>query len=251
MSEELKALEENGVWTIVTPPENSHVLHTIWVSKTKSDADGGIERFKARLVACGNEKLFGVDYGLTFASLMDLSTVKVILVLAMRWGVPARHGDIPNAYVKVDKEEHLEIYLAIPQGMDIPVNALKEFGVNDKSKLALRLKKSLYGLKQAGRLWSQLLHAKLEEAGFTRCGTDMCLFFLRQNGDVTVAGVYVDDLLVTASNPEMMEAFCKSMNILSVKELGEVRNFLGMRVILDNAENYTLDQPAAIEEMIT
>uniref|UniRef100_A0AAV1UE71 Reverse transcriptase Ty1/copia-type domain-containing protein n=1 Tax=Peronospora matthiolae TaxID=2874970 RepID=A0AAV1UE71_9STRA len=50
---------------------------------------------------------------------MELSTVKVILVLALRWGVPARHGGIPNAYVKADKEEHLDIYLAIPQGMKI------------------------------------------------------------------------------------------------------------------------------------
>nr|CCA17625.1 hypothetical protein SS1G_13224 [Albugo laibachii Nc14] len=134
--------------------------------------------------------------------------------------------------------------------MDIPANALEEFGVKDTSKLALRLIKSLYGLKQAGRLWSQLLHAKLEEAGFTRCGTDMCLYFLQQNGDVTVVGVYVDDLLVTASNPEMVEAFFNSKNVLSVKDLGELRKFLGMRVNLDNARIYTLDQQAAIEEMI-
>ena len=70
------------------------------------------------------------------------------------------------------------------------------------SKLALRLKKSLYGLKQAVRLWSQLLHAKLEETGFTRCGAGMCLYFLRQNGHVTVVGVYVDDLLVMAFKVE-------------------------------------------------
>nr|CCA20790.1 LTR retrotransposon like protein putative [Albugo laibachii Nc14] len=186
MSEKQKALEENG---------------------TKTDADGGIERIKARLVACGNEQLFGVDYGLTFTAVTELSTVKAA------------------------KEEHLENYLAIPQGMDIPANAIEEFG-------------------QAGRLWSQLLHAKLEEADFTRCGTDMCLYFLHQNGDVTVVDVYADDLLVTASNPEMVEAFFKSMNVLSMKDLGEVRKFLGMRVNLDNAKPYTLDQRAAIEEMI-
>nr|CCA25215.1 AlNc14C282G10126 [Albugo laibachii Nc14] len=58
-----------------------------------------------------------------------------------------------------------------------------------------------------------------------------------KNGDVTVVGIYVDDLLVTASNPEM--------------DLGEVRKFLGMRVNLDNAETYPLYQQAAIEEMVT
>ena len=62
------------------------------VFKTKTDADGGIERLKARLVACGNEneQLFGVEYDLTLAAVMELSTVKVILLLSMRLGVPAK-----------------------------------------------------------------------------------------------------------------------------------------------------------------
>ena len=72
---------------VVVPPNNSHVLHTKWVYKTKTDAGGAIKRFKARLVAYGNEKVYGVDYGLTFAAVMELSTVKVILVLALHWGV--------------------------------------------------------------------------------------------------------------------------------------------------------------------
>ena len=98
MDEEMRALEDNDVWKVEVPPKGSHVLHTKWVFKTKLDADGEIGRFKAKLVACGNEQVFGVDYGLTLAAVMELSTVKVILVLAPRWGVPARHGDIPNAY---------------------------------------------------------------------------------------------------------------------------------------------------------
>lgn len=56
-----------------------------------------------------NEQLFWVDYGLTFAAVMELSTVKVVLVLARKWDVPAMHGDNPDAYVKADKEENLEI----------------------------------------------------------------------------------------------------------------------------------------------
>ena len=71
------------------------------------------------MVACGNEQVYSVDYGITFAAVMELSTAKVILVLAFRWGVPTRNRDIPNAYAKADKEEHLDIYLAIPQGMKI------------------------------------------------------------------------------------------------------------------------------------
>ena len=67
-------------------------------------------------MVCGNEQVFGVDYTLTFAAVMDLAMVKMILVLSRRWNVPARHGDVPNAYVKAEKEEHLDIYMKVPMG---------------------------------------------------------------------------------------------------------------------------------------
>ena len=63
-------------------------------------------------------------------------------------GVPARNGDITNAYVKANKEEHLEIFLAVPQGMIVPDVNLEQLGVQGSEKVALRLKKSLYGLKK-------------------------------------------------------------------------------------------------------
>ena len=69
-------------------------------------------------MACGNEQVFGVDYQLTFTAVMDMSTVKVILALAATWGVPAKHGDIPNAYVKAEQEAHLEILLACSPGYE-------------------------------------------------------------------------------------------------------------------------------------
>ncbi|KAG3017100.1 hypothetical protein PC128_g23191 [Phytophthora cactorum] len=83
IAEKLRTLEENGSWVVV-PPIGTHVFHTKWIIKTKIDAGGAIKRFKAGLVACGNEQVFGVDFGLTFAAVMELSTVKVILMFARR-----------------------------------------------------------------------------------------------------------------------------------------------------------------------
>ena len=61
VQEELNALEENGVWNVVRLPKNANSLHSKWVYKTKRDADGELERYKARFVACGNEQVFGRD----------------------------------------------------------------------------------------------------------------------------------------------------------------------------------------------
>ena len=83
---ELKALRDNRTWIAVPKPENAKALHTKWVFKTKTDAAGQIERFKARLVVCGNEQEEGVNYSSTFAPVMDMATTRFILALAMLWG---------------------------------------------------------------------------------------------------------------------------------------------------------------------
>ena len=122
---------------------------------TKTDANGDIERYKARLVVCGNVQLFGVDYTLTFAAVMDLGTVKLILVLSRRCNVPARHDAVPNAYVKAKKEGCLDIYMKVPKGMAVKENEMKDLNAKTPNDLAQLLNKSLYELKQAGRLWSK------------------------------------------------------------------------------------------------
>ena len=89
MEEEVESLQKNKVWKVVKRAPGSNALHTKWVFKTKTDAQGKITRLKARLVACGNEQVLGVDYSHAFAAVMDLSIVKIILVLDTTWGVPS------------------------------------------------------------------------------------------------------------------------------------------------------------------
>ncbi|KAG3098783.1 hypothetical protein PI124_g16096 [Phytophthora idaei] len=134
-------------------------MDTTWVFKTKKDAEGHIERLNARLIACGNEQEFGVNYGIAFAAKIDMTSVKLILVLARKWRVPAKHGDVPNAYVKAEKGDELA-------GKVIPEEIKNRLEVADDEDLVLELKKALYGLNQAGYLWSKLLHRMYVEIGF-------------------------------------------------------------------------------------
>ena len=62
MTEEMDALKSKDVWTVVMPPKGAHFLHNKWVYKTKMDANGDVELYKARLVVRGKEQDFGVDY---------------------------------------------------------------------------------------------------------------------------------------------------------------------------------------------
>ena len=121
-------------------------LHAKWVFKTKTDAAGGIERRKARLVACGNEQEQGVNYFNTYASVMDMCTARLILAMAEIWCVPPRHRDIRNAYVRAEGEEGINIYMHVPKGMPLTKEEEAQAGHN----AVLELLMSLYGLKQAG-----------------------------------------------------------------------------------------------------
>ncbi|OWZ18981.1 hypothetical protein PHMEG_0006833 [Phytophthora megakarya] len=91
---------------------------------------------------------YGVDYSLTFSAVLEMASGKLILVISRIWGVPARHGDVPSAYVKARTEANLIILLIIPQGMEFTEQELSVLGVKNKHELALTLDKGLYGLKQ-------------------------------------------------------------------------------------------------------
>lgn len=101
-------------------------------------------------MACEDEQEFGVSYWISFAAVIEVTTVKVVFVLARKWGAPAKHGGVPNAYVKASKEE-LDIFVRIPK-LKISAEVLQRLGVTSKDQLMLELQKTLYGLKQAGRL---------------------------------------------------------------------------------------------------
>lgn len=136
-----------------------------------------------------------------------MTSVKLIFALARKLRVPAKHGDVPNAYVKADKEVELDIYIHLLQGMTIPEELKKQLGVTDDGELVLELRKELYGLKQAGRLWSKLLHKKLVEIGFEQSLTDMCVYVRRRGTTLLVVGVYVDDLSVTGTEQKEVSTF--------------------------------------------
>jgi hypothetical protein len=148
---EITALTDNETWKVVMRPEIGQVLKSKWVF-TKKKSDGSIERYKARAVACGNEQVYGRYYDIVFSAVVDMTVIKLLMAIAVTWNVDAIHADAPNAYVQAELGEDYDLYMELPMGMRLTREMLIDSKVDRGDVVVLKLRKSLYELKQAGRL---------------------------------------------------------------------------------------------------
>src|ERR1700742_4070392 len=139
MRKELESLKKNGTWDVVPQPPGKNIVGSKWVFHIKHDAQGNIEKHKARLVARGFTQVYGVDYTETFAPVAKMSSLRTILALAARHGWPIEVFDFNSAFLNSTLEE--DIYMQLPPGAE----------GSDNQKLVAHLRKALYGLKQGGR----------------------------------------------------------------------------------------------------
>ena len=189
-----------------------------WVYTTKQNQDG-IVSFKARYVAKGYNQVKGIDYQETFAPTANITSIRVLMQLAVNHDLVVHQMDVKTAYLHAPIDQ--EIYIDQPQGFE-------EVAENG-SKLVYRLKKSLYDLKQSGRNWNKVLHEHLERCSFIRNPADHCVYKKQVGDKIIIVVVWVDDLVIASDSMKLMEEFKTSMKSqFRMKDLGAITSFLGI-----------------------
>ena len=84
---------------------------------------------------------------------------------------------------------------------------LIKFGVDSVKDLALELERGIYGLKQSGRFWNELIVSTLVNIGFEQCITDSCVFYKVDENETVLLGVYVDVIIVTVTTTDVVNRF--------------------------------------------
>ena len=212
-------IEKNHTWTLVKRPADRKVIGVKWVFRTKLNADGSINKHKARLVVKGYAQIFGVDFSDTFAPVARLDTIRLLLAIAAQKGWKIYQLDVKSAFLNGLLEE--EIYVEQPEG----------FAVKGHEDDVYLLKKALYGLKQAPRAWYSRIDEHLMKLGFRKSLSETTLYIKGDDVNFIVVSVYVDNLLVTGSNVELVDKFKEDMKmVFEMTDLGEMTYFLGMEI---------------------
>lgn len=225
MDEEVKEIIANKVWEVVDPPLGVSILTGKFAYKVKTNADGGVTRYKSRWCARGFEQELGVDVLETFASVVKPMSYKLLFVLACLLGWSIEQMDVKTAFLygMIDTDVYMEL----------PPN-IKE---QHPGKIC-KLNKALYGLKQSPRIWYRTLSHALGTMGFAAISEDYSIFVDWDRR--LIIATYVDDLLILGRDQEAIACVKKALSErFKMSDLGPVAHYLGVKVVREDTSRGT------------
>ncbi|GKF44329.1 retrotransposon protein, putative, ty1-copia subclass [Tanacetum coccineum] len=170
MNVEMQSMKDNEVWVLVKLPPNGKTVGSKWLFKKKTDMDRAVYTYKARLMVKGYTQTPGIDYKENFSLLQTLELLGYL---------------------------NEEVYMENPEGF-----------VNPKyPNRVCKLKRSIYGLKQASRQWNKRFDNEIKKFGFSQNSDEPCIYLKASGSNVTFLILYVDDILIMGNNIPMLHIF--------------------------------------------
>jgi hypothetical protein len=166
-----------------------------------------------------------------------LNSVRTLLSIVAIEDLELAHMDVTSAFLIPELNE--EVYMKLPSGM--------------QETKVWKLKKSLYGLKQASRAWNQEVELFLLSIGFHSCKTDPCIFIKSSLQSKIIIGLYVDDLLIACTNLKDLGKFKLKLKAKwDIKEVSSSSSFLGLAITRDRVgKKIHLSQESLIQDILT
>lgn len=219
MDEEIDAISRNETWDLMDLPKGCRAIGVKWIFKLKKNDKGHVLKHKARLVAKGYNQVQGVDFEDVFAPVARLETVRLLFAIAAQFGWIIHQMDFKSAFLNGDLQEN--VYVRQPPG----------YIVKGQENRVLKLRKALYGLRQAPRTWNTTLDRFLKVNDFSRCPHEYAVYVKKDGHSVLIVCIYVDDILITGNEKSQIERFKEDLaQSFDMTDLGEMCFYLGIKV---------------------
>ncbi|KAJ0539592.1 putative RNA-directed DNA polymerase [Helianthus annuus] len=241
MIDELESMKKNDVWDLVELPNDVKPVGCKWVFKTKLDPNGNVERYKARLVAKGYTQKEGIDYQETFSPVSRKDSLRIVMALVAHFDLELHQMNVKTAFLNGDLDE--DVYMKQPEG----------FKPEGQEYLVYKLKKSIYGLKQASRQWYLKFDEVMKRQGFMKNQVDQCTYLKMSGSNFTILVLYVDDILLASNSLDMLH---ESKRLLShnfdMNDLGDASYVIGIEIHRDRHKGILgLSQKTYIDRVLT
>jgi hypothetical protein len=219
----LDSLRKREVFSKVIPrPPRTYSVRFMWVFIQKWNENNEVMRYKVRLVAQGFTQRPGIDFNETYSPVMNGITFQYLLSLATQKCLSLLLMDVVTTYLYGSLD--LNIYMKVADGISV-LNA--NVGRN---MFCVKLNKSLYGLKQSGRMWYNRLKEFLLNKGYSNNDDCPCDFIRKSSTGFCIISVYVDDLNIIATKLDINEARDHLKTEFEMKNLGKIKFCLGLQL---------------------
>jgi hypothetical protein len=217
-----------GVWDIVERKDWMNILPNTWAFKCKRYPDGNLRKLKVRFCARGDCQIECANFFETYAPVVNWQTVRFMLVVSLLLKLSTKQVNYTAAFLHANigrdsewdtmteaKREKSVVFMNMPKGFQRPGCVLK-------------LKKSIYGLKQSTRNFYLHLKDKLESIGFESSESDQCLFI----SDKVICLIYVDDTLLYADDMQAIDDCIAALRNagMGLEVEDDVAGFLGVHI---------------------
>lgn len=241
---ELFQLQQHGTWVVGPIPPGVRPTPCMWVLVRKRDADGRIEKYKARLVFRGDLQ-DEQEFDDTFAPTGRMDAVRMFFALVCIHDLDWEQMDVSNAF--------LNGVLANPVHMQFPPyveQVIPEYGHGT----CLVLRKTIYGLRQACREWRMVLDTALqsERIQLTPMDKDPTIYIKHADKGFAMMKVWTDDMLIAGKGMPIVQDICNEVEqCWNTHHLGEPKQFVGIKIDRDRAAGtLTISQPKLIAHIL-
>ncbi|GKC07866.1 putative RNA-directed DNA polymerase [Tanacetum coccineum] len=215
MNVEMQSIKDNQVWNLVNLPPNCKTVRSKWLFKKKSDIDGNIPTYKARLIAKGFTQTYGVDYEETFSPVADIKSIRILIAIVAYYENEIWQMDVKTTFLNSRLND--DVYMVQPKGS-----------------------------------WNKRFDEEIKKYGFTQNPDEPCVYKRASGSNIVFLILYVDDILLMGNNIPMLQDVKSWLGkSFAMKDLVEAAYILGIKIYRDRSRRLIgLSQNAYIDKIL-